>query len=394
MKMMMFGTMSNAPAGVSSNGNHRSSAPTAIVMLNLGGPQTTDAVGAYLERMFLDRELIPLPFQARLGRFIARRRTPKIQKKYEQIGGGSPIYAWTKQQGESMVQWLDRLSPETAPHKFYIAFRYADPTTADALKRMQADGVQRAVAFTQYPQWSCSTTGASLNDLWRELLRLGLRDAFAWSVIDRWPTHSAFVAALAKRVRDGLEQFAPDERESVLLLFSAHSLPLSVIERGDAYPQEVAASVQAVMEQLNFSNEFLLAYQSDIKPLRWLGPSTERVIRDLGARKRRNVLVVPVAFTSDHIETLHEIDIEFAELAHQVGIVNFKRAPALNDDPLFVRALAEIVAEHLASGRSHSSQYKLRCSGCENAMCRTLLNPAADAPHLRAGRRVVASHHA
>lgn len=358
--------------------DRKPAAPTAIVMLNLGGPRTTDEVGPYLERMFLDRELIPLPFQERLGRFIARRRTPKIQAKYAEIGGGSPIYAWTKRQGEAMAALLDRLSPETAPHKAYIAFRYAEPLTEDALAEMRADGVKRAVAFTQYPQWSCSTTGASLNELWRELIRLNLRDAFAWSVIDRWPTHPAFIEAMAKKVREGLDQFAPDERGSVLLLFSAHSLPLSVIERGDAYPQEVAATVQAVMERLSFSNEFLLAYQSDIKPFKWLGPSTEQVIRNLGARKRKNVLVVPIAFTSDHIETLHEIDIEYGELAHEVGIANFKRAPALNDDPLFIRALAEIVAQHLGNGRLHSSQYKLRCPGCENAMCRSLLNPAQE----------------
>lgn len=359
-------------------------APTAIVMLNLGGPRTTDEVGAYLERMFLDRELIPLPFQERLGRFIARRRTPKIQAKYAEIGGGSPIYTWTKKQGEAMAALLDRLSPETAPHKAYIAFRYAEPLTADALEQMRADGVRRAVAFTQYPQWSCSTTGASMNELWRELIRLNLRDAFAWSVIDRWPTHPAFIAAMAKKVREGLDQFAPSERDSVLLLFSAHSLPLSVVDRGDAYPQEVGATVQAVMECLGFSNEFLLAYQSEIKPFKWLGPSTEQVIRNLGARKRKNVLVVPIAFTSDHIETLHEIDIEYAELAHEVGIANFKRAPALNDDPLFIQALAEIVAEHLRSGRLHSSQYKLRCPGCENAMCRSLLTPAPEVIGARA----------
>lgn len=353
-------------------------------MLNLGGPRTTDEVGPYLERMFLDRELIPLPFQRRLGRFIARRRTPKIQKKYAAIGGGSPIYAWTKRQGEAMAALLDQLSPETAPHKCYIAFRYAEPLTEEALMQMQSDGVRRAVAFTQYPQWSCSTTGASLNELWRELIRLNLRDAFAWSVIDRWPAHQAFVEAMAKKVYEGLDQFAPEERRSVLLLFSAHSLPLSVIERGDAYPQEVAATVQAVMERLNFSNEFLLAYQSDIKPFKWLGPSTEQVIRNLGAHKRKNVLVVPVTFTSDHIETLHEIDIEYAELAREVGIGNFKRAPALNNDPLFIRALAEIAAEHLRGGRPHSSQYKLRCPGCENAMCRSLLKPAREALQARA----------
>jgi ferrochelatase len=353
------------------------SEPTAIVMLNLGGPQTVNDVGVYLERMFLDRELIPLPFQARLGKFIARRRTPKIQMKYGEIGGSSPIYKWTRLQGEGMVRLLDQLSPETGPHKFYIAFRYADPLTETALTQMRDDGVRRAVAFTQYPQWSCSTTGASLNELWREVLRLSLRHTFEWSLIDRWPAHHVFIAAMAKKVREGLDQFQPQSRRDVLLLFSAHSLPQDVIERGDAYSQEVGATVQKVMECLGFSNEFLLAYQSDIKPFKWLGPSTEQVIRNLGAQKRQNVLAIPIAFTSDHIETLYELDIEYAELASEVGVGHFKRAPALNDDPLFVHALAEIVADHLRSGRLHSTQFKLRCPGCANAMCRTLINPAS-----------------
>lgn len=350
-------------------------APTAIVLFNLGGPQTINAVGPFLERMFLDRELIPLPFQSRLGPFISSRRTPKVQKKYAEMGGGSPIYKWTKLQGEGMVKLLDQLSPQTAPHKAYIAFRYADPMTADALTQMKADGVVRAIAFTQYPQWSCSTTGASMNELWRELDRLGLRTAFQWSLIDRWYTHPTFIAAMAKKVREGLEQYAPEDRKTVLLLFSAHSLPLSVIDRGDAYPQEVGATVQRVMEALNFSHEYMLAYQSDIKPFKWLGPGTENVIRQLGAKQRKNVLVIPIAFTSDHIETLHELDIEYGELAHEVGVTGYKRAPALNDDPSFIQALAAIVNDHLGSGQLHSSQYKLRCAGCENPMCRTLLNP-------------------
>jgi len=351
-------------------------APTAIVMLNLGGPRTQADVGPYLERMFLDRELIPLPLQATLGKFIARRRTPKVQAKYGEIGGGSPIYAWTQAQAVGMTTFLDELLPQTAPHKAYIAFRYAEPLTETALRAMQADGVTRAVAFTQYPQWSCSTTGASLNELWREVDRMGMRKAFTWSAIDRWHTHPAFIKAMADKVREGLAQFDPNDRDGVLLLFSAHSLPLNVIERGDAYPQEVGASVQRVMEALGFSNEFLLAYQSDIPPLKWLGPSTEGVIRALGRKKRRHVLAVPIAFTSDHIETLHELDIEYAELAYEAGVTQFRRAPALNDDPRFIRALAEIVRDHLCGGELHSTQYKLRCPGCDNALCRTLLNPA------------------
>ena len=234
---------------------------------------------------------------------------------YAGIGGGSPILRYTRAQGQGMVERLDRLSPETAPHQFYVAFRYITPRSEDALRAMAADGVERAVAFTQYPQFSCATTGSSLNELWRAAGRTGLEPAFRWSVIDRWPVHPGFIAAMAETVREGLEQFAPEERDRVLLLFSAHSLPLNIVDRGDPYPQEIGASVQAVLEQLAVANRYLLAYQSEVGPVRWLGPSTERVIRRLGERGETRVLVVPIAFTSDHIETLSELDREYGELA-------------------------------------------------------------------------------
>jgi ferrochelatase len=274
-----------------------------------------------------------------------------------------------------MVARLDRLSPETAPHKFYVAFRYTRPTSDDALRTMGDDGVERAVAFTQYPQFSCSTTGSSLNELWRAAARTGLRDAFQWSLVDRWPVHPGFIEAMTETVRDGLGRFAPSVRDRVLILFSAHSLPLDVIDRGDSYPQEVGASVQRVVEALAAPNPYLLAYQSDVGPVHWLGPSTELVIRRLGARGQRELLVVPIAFTSDHIETLSELDREYGEVAHEAGITQYERAPALNDRPRFLDALAEIVRDHLRSGTAHSSQYPMRCAGCTNSQCRNILNP-------------------
>jgi ferrochelatase len=244
---------------------------------------------------------------------------------------------------------------------------------------MQADGVRRAVAFTQYPQFSCSTTGSSLNELWRAAARTGLRDAFEWSIIDRWPVHDGFIEAMTETVREGLSWFDAAERDNVLLLFSAHSLPLDVIDRGDAYPQEVGASVQRVVERLGAPNRYLLAYQSDVGPVRWLGPSTEQVIRRLGARGEKKVLVIPIAFTSDHIETLSELDREYGEVAHQVGISEYRRAPALNERPRFLDALAEIVHQHLRSGERHSTQYPLNCAGCTNPQCRNILNPVGEA---------------
>lgn len=321
--------------------------PTAVVMLNLGGPATLGEVEPFLLELFSDREIIHLPFQSLLGPFIAKRRAPKVRARYAQIGGGSPILRWTQLQGQGMAERLDRLCPKTAPHKAYVAFRYARPSSDDALAQMKADGVQRAVAFTQYPQYSISTTGSSLNELWRAQHRSGLEGAFQWSVLDRWPTHPGFIAALANSVRKGLEKFPEDERQDVLLLFSGHSLPLRVVQQGDPYPREIQASVAAVMQALGHSHEHLLAYQSKVGPVRWLGPSTEEVIRRLGRQHRGGVLVVPVAFTSDHIETLHEIDIEYKELAEQSGIRRFERAPALNDNPLFLDALADLVARQL-----------------------------------------------
>ena len=351
---------------------------TGIVMLNLGGPATLDDVQPFLLELFADREIIQLPLQRWLGPFIARRRTPKVRGLYAAIGGGSPILRYTVAQGQGMVARLDRLSPDTAPHKFYVAFRYTHPGSDEALRAMHADGVERAVAFTQYPQFSCSTTGSSLNELWRAASRTGLRHAFEWSIIDRWPVHRGFIDAMTETVRDGLREFDQVDRDRAVILFSAHSLPLDVIDRGDSYPQEVGASVQKVVEQLGAPNPYMLAYQSDVGPVRWLGPSTEQVLRRLGRRGQKHILVVPIAFTSDHIETLSELDREYGEVAHQAGITHYKRAPALNDRPLFLDGLAQIVRDHLAGKAPHSTQYPLRCAGCTNSQCRNILNPVAN----------------
>lgn len=348
---------------------------TGIVLLNLGGPETLDDVEPFLLRLFADRELLKLPFQDVLGSFIAKRRSPKVRGLYDAIGGGSPILRWTTEQGQGMIERLDALSPATAPHRFYVAFRYAAPFADDAVRAMAADGITRAVAFSQYPQYSCTTTGSSLNELWRALDRQGLRDAFEWSLIDRWPTHPGFVRAVAEAVSEGLQAYPEAERDDVLLMFSAHSLPLSVIDRGDAYPQEVGATVDRVMAALGVRNPYLLSYQSEVGPVRWLGPSTETVIRRLASDGRHNVLVVPIAFTSDHIETLSEIDIEYGELAHELGLRGFTRAPSLNARPAFLDAMADIVRAHLVSGELHHPKYRARCPGCRNPSCRQLVSP-------------------
>ncbi|XP_037661652.1 ferrochelatase, mitochondrial isoform X2 [Choloepus didactylus] len=311
---------------------------TGILMLNMGGPETLGEVHDFLLRLFLDRDLMTLPIQDKLAPIIAKRRTPKIQEQYRRIGGGSPIKMWTSKQGEGMVKLLDELSPHTAPHKYYIGFRYVHPLTEEAIEEMERDGLERAVAFTQYPQYSCSTTGSSLNAIYRHYREMGKKPAMTWSTIDRWPTHP---------------------------------LLIQVVNRGDPYPQEVGATVQRVMDKLGFSNPYRLVWQSKVGPMPWLGPQTDETIKGLCERGRRNILLVPIAFTSDHIETLYELDIEYSQvLANECGVEHIRRAESLNGNPLFSKALAHLVHSHLQSNERCSTQLTLSCPLCVNPVCR------------------------
>lgn len=185
--------------------------------------------------------------QSYIGPLISARRTPKIVKQYDAIGGGSPIRKWSEYQNEEMCKILDKISPETAPHKPYVAFRYADPLTEEMYNKLLADGFGngkggRAVAFTQYPQYSCSTTGSSLNELWKWRQRLEGKNAsetgngtINWSVIDRWPTHPGLVEAVAQNIEAKLLEYPEERRSKAILLFSAHSLPMTVVNRGTTF---------------------------------------------------------------------------------------------------------------------------------------------------------------
>jgi ferrochelatase len=205
-----------------------------------------------------------------------------------------------------------------APHKHYVAFRYVDPLTTDTVKQMKEDGIKRAVVFTQYPQYSCSTTGSSLNELYRCLKKSDPENEIKWSVIDRWNTHPGFVKAVSQKIKAKLQEYPSAERDDVVLLFSAHSLPMSIVNRGDPYPAEVAATVDHVITHLQLKNPHRLVWQSQVGPSAWLGPQTGDAIKKYGEMGKKNLLLVPIAFTSDHIETLFELDIEYGKEAHEV----------------------------------------------------------------------------
>lgn len=292
---------------------------TGILMLNMGGPRDQAEVGPFLLRLFQDRDIMQLPLQDKLGKWIATRRTPKIQAKYQEIGGGSPIYNWTVTQGKLMCQQLDKMSPDTAPHRPFVGFRYAAPLTEDALQEMEEAGLDRAVAFSQYPQYSCATTGSSIHGF-HQFYKNRKSSIPRWSIIDRWCTDPLLVEAFALRVKEQLAKFDNEkERNRAVILFSAHSLPMKAVNRGDPYPAEVGATVQLVMERLGFSNPYRLVWQSKVGPVPWLQPSTEETIKSLGKKRMKNIILVPIAFVNEHIETLHEMDIEYGQdLAKEV----------------------------------------------------------------------------
>ncbi|XP_055699667.1 ferrochelatase, mitochondrial [Phlebotomus papatasi] len=345
-------------------------AKTAVLMLNMGGPQTTQQVHDYLLGIMTDRDMIQLPVQSKLGPWIAQRRTEEVQKKYQEIGGGSPILKWTNRQGELLCGQLDRVSPETAPHRHYVAFRYVTPTTAEAMAKIEEDRSERVVIFSQYPQYSCATSGSSFNAIFDHFKKNSPPKGISWSVIDRWPTHPLLARTFAERIREELTKFPSEKQKDVILMFSAHSLPLKAVNRGDSYPSEVGATVQAVMQELNFCNPHTLVWQSKVGPLPWLEPFTDAALKAYSRQGKKNFILIPIAFVNEHIETLHELDIEYChDLAQELKIERIGRAAAPNDHPVFIEAITDIVAQHLRKGPKITPKFLSRCPHCVNPRC-------------------------
>ena len=332
--------------------------PTGVVFMNMGGPSTVPETRDFLYQLFSDNDLIPISrkFQPTIAKFISKFRSPKIEKQYEEIGGGSPIRKWSEYQVKRVCEILDKTCPESAPHKPYVAFRYAKPLTSETYQQMLKDGVRKAVAFSQYPQFSYSTTGSSINELWRQIKALDPERTISWSVIDRWPTNKGLVKAFAENITAKLQEFPEEVRKDVVLLFSAHSLPMDVINTGDAYPAEVSATVYHVMKELKFCNPYRLVWQSQVGPKPWLGAQTADVTEWL-APSEKGMILIPIAFTSDHIETLFEIDLEVIGESEYKD--KLKRCESLNGSETFIEGCADLVKEHLESGELYSKQLPL-----------------------------------
>ncbi|XKL59499.1 hypothetical protein PGB90_000515 [Kerria lacca] len=366
-----FFKLSNKKFSCAFYNTHRNkSVKTGIVMLNMGGPQNNDQVQDYLYRIMTDTDMIQLPLQKFLGPFIAKKRTPAVQKKYNEIGGSSPILKWTNIQGELLCKKLDDICPKSAPHKHYVAFRYVSPFTEDTLQQIENDKVERIILFSQYPQYSCATSGSSFNTIYSYYKRKPFPQSIKWSIIDRWGTHPLLVKTFAEKIVDELNQFPETIRSKVVIIFSAHSLPIEAVNRGDSYPSEVAATTEAVMAKLGYRNPYVLTWQSRVGPVSWLGPFTDVAIEEYVKKGIKNFILVPIAFVNEHIETLHEMDIEYCQdLGKKVGVELIRRVAAPNDHPLFIEALSDLVSRHLCGEESINPKFLLRCPSCTNVRC-------------------------
>ncbi|MBU5638749.1 ferrochelatase [Geomonas sp. Red69] len=308
---------------------------TALLLLQMGGPDSLDAVHPFLMNLFTDRDIIkigPAFLQPFIARRIVNKRAPKVEEYYRQIGGKSPIRELTEAQGAGLQALLGER------FRSFVAMRYSRPSTIDALAAIKREGIKRVVALSLYPHYSKATTGSSVNELQR-VLKESKAD-FEITYIDRFYNHPLYIKALAGKVIRGLQAF-PD-RKDVEIVFSAHSLPQSFIDEGDPYLAHIQETVRLVMEQVGEASH-LLCFQSKASKVKWLEPSTEATLERLAKEGKENLLMVPLSFVSDHIETLYEIDIQYAEEAKAHGIKRFVRTESLNSDPMFLDCLADLV---------------------------------------------------
>lgn len=312
----------------------------AVVGLNLGGPDSLDAVEPFLYNLFRDPDVIQLgwasPLQNLLARFISRRRAPLSREAYAQIGGRSPILDETRAQVAAVAT---AVSAAGLPAQPFVAMGCWHPFSDEAVAAIRARGIRRAIALPLYPQYSETTTGSSFKALDRAVAAAGA--PIETAQVRSYPAAPGFVTAVGRSITSALGTLPPELRDSAPVLFSAHGLPESYIRRGDPYLDEIRTTVAAVTRHLGLGARAHLAFQSRVGRQKWLSPYTEAALDQLIDAGARAIVVVPVAFTGEHVETLQELDIVYRERALARGLTHFARARTVGTDPDFIAALAE-----------------------------------------------------
>jgi protoporphyrin/coproporphyrin ferrochelatase len=322
-----------------------------VVLFQLGGPDRLEAIEPFLYNLFCDPDIIDFPF-ARIGRkplarLISATRARKVQHHYSVIGGGSPIRRFTDQQARALENKLADFGLDV---RCFVAMRYWHPFTAEAIQQLRNAQCDEVVLLPLYPHYSSTTTGSSLNE-WDRLFEGNI----PLHRVDSFYSDHMYLDALIEKITEALARFAPGKAPE--LVFSAHSLPVSVIEKGDPYQEQIEETVELVMERGGWSNHYRLCYQSKVGASKWLQPSLHTTLRNLHHEGVKDVCIVPISFVSDHVETLGEIDHEARAEARELGIEQFEMTSGLNDSPTFISALAGLVMSALNAAPAKERAY-------------------------------------
>jgi len=338
---------------------------TAVILFNLGGPDSQQAVQPFLFNLFNDPAIIRLPQPLRwlIAKLISSRRAPVAAKIYDHMGGRSPILPQTEAQADAL-----KVSLGSDDYRVFIAMRYWHPFSAAAAKAAKDWGAQRVVLLPLYPQFSTTTTASSITDWSRAAAKAGLNAPTA--VIGCYPDEPGFIAAQTALLRDALP--AGEAQGPVRILFSAHGLPKKVVTDGDPYQMQVEKGVAAILRLLNRPElETQICYQSRVGPLEWIGPATDAEITR-AALDGKSIVVVPIAFVSEHSETLVELDIEYKELATHNGARGYTRVATVGVQPDFIAGLAGLVRRAVYDGMARCGSGGKACgSAWRRCICKT-----------------------
>ncbi len=323
----------------------------AIVLFNLGGPDAPEAVRPFLYNLFSDRAIIRAPWGLRqlLAWKITRRRAPDAEANYAILGGKSPLLELTEDQARMIERYL---APDFDA-KCFIAMRYWNPRADKVVRDVRAWGPDKVVLLPLYPQYSTTTTGSSIAEWRHHSARAGL--VAETRTLCCWHSDPAFIAATASIIRTAYDAARKKTDAPLRLLFSAHGLPEPIVKAGDPYQWQIEQTVAALVQALQIDGlDYRICYQSRVTPQVWIGPSTEESIAEAG-RDKRAVVIAPIAFVSEHSETLVELDVEYRHYAEKHGVTGYFRAPAQNSDPAFIAAVAGLIRKTALSKRGLSS---------------------------------------
>jgi ferrochelatase len=313
----------------------------AVVLFNLGGPDSLEAIEPFLYNLFSDHDIFKIPVGQKIfAKMMSSLRAPKVRKKYQQIGGKSPINEWTELQRSMLEEELQKVVGNV---EVYTAMRYWNPAIKDVAATISKKTLDMIALLPLYPHYSITTTGSSFNE-WRRVYQ---GDTGRLKYVYDYFDNPKYISALNARIDETILRFPENVREDIQIVFSAHGTPKSLAEKGDPYPKQIKATVESVMQARNFSHEYHLCFQSKVGPAKWLEPSLDNVIKDLAGQRKRQLLIVPVSFVSDHIETLFELDVEYRIVADKENIENFIVMQGLNDSKVFVAALKALAVQAL-----------------------------------------------